>query len=347
MAKKFTETITDYKRITGDLQRRIYKPVYLLMGEEPYYIDQISQYIAEHVLTETERGFDRQILYGMDITTPQLIDTARRYPMVANHQVVIVREAQDMKKIELLEAYVRKPLASTILVLCYKGKTVDRRTSFYKLTAAAGEVFETAKLYDNDVEGWIINYLKEKNCIIDPKANNMLMEYVGHDLSKIIREIDKLFTLLPEGSKHITAEHIEKNIGISKDYNTFELNAAIFRRDVVKANRILNHFAQNPTGDPMILTINALFLEFSRVLKLHFLRYSNPGNVQDRDAAAVLGTKPYFLKDYRSAAQNYSFSKTLEVISLLRDYDMRSKGFGNGAATHGDLLRELVFRIMH
>lgn len=347
MAKKLKDVITDYNRIIADLKLKNYKPLYLLMGEEPYYIDQISQYIAGHVLTETERSFNQQIVYGKDITAPQLADMARRFPMMASHQVIIVREAQDVKKIELLEAYVRQPLASTILVLCYKGKTVDKRTTFYKLAAASGVVFETAKPYDSDMTGWITACLKEKKRTIDPKANAMLVEFLGADLTKITHEIDKLFTLLPEGCTHITAEHIEQNIGVSKDYNTFELNAAISQRDVLKANRILNHFAHDPGGYPMNLTITALFMEFARILKWHFLQRRHPGYLADRDAAAVLGVHPFFVKDYRVAVQNYSLAKTLEVVSLLREYDMRSKGFDNGAASHGELLRELVFKIMH
>ncbi|MDR0728813.1 MAG: DNA polymerase III subunit delta [Prevotellaceae bacterium] len=346
MAKKLRDVIDDYRRIIADLQKKIYKPVYLLVGEEPYYIDRLSQYIAEHVLSETERSFNQQILYGRDITTSQLIDMARRFPMMSSQQVVIVREAQDLKKIELLEAYVRRPLASTILVLCYKGK-IDRRTSFYKLMLTGGEVFESAKPYDDEVQNWITAYLKEKGCTINPKANAMLVEFVGVDLTKITREIDKLFTLLPEGSKQITAEHIEQNIGISKDYNTFELNAAVAACDTLKANRILNHFAQNPNGYPIHVTIAALFMEFSRILKLHFLQRRRTGVISDREAAAELGINPFFFGSYKTAVKRYSLTKTLEVISLLREYDMRSKGFHNGAATHGDLLRELVYRIMH
>ncbi|MDR2361354.1 MAG: DNA polymerase III subunit delta [Prevotellaceae bacterium] len=347
MAKKLRDVITDYQRIIADLQKKIYKPVYLLMGEEPYYIDRLSQYIAEHVLNETERSFNQQILYGKDITTPQLIDIARRFPMMSNQQVVIVREAQDLKKIELLETYLRRPPASTILVLCHKSKPVDRRTSFYKLALTGGEVFESTKPYDNEVQNWITTYLKEKGCTINPKANAMLVEFIGVDLTKITREIDKLFTLLPENNKHITAEHIEQNIGISKDYNTFELNTAIAACDTLKANRILNHFAQNPNGYPILLTITALFMEFSRILKLHFLQRRRTGALSDREAAAELGINPFFLENYKTAAKRYSLTKTLEIISLLREYDMRSKGLRNGAATHGDLLRELVYKIMH
>ncbi len=348
MAKaRSKDTIANYERILADLQKKIYKPVYLLMGEEPYYIDQISNYIAQHVLTETERSFNQLILYGKDITVAQLIDTARRFPMMANQQVVIVREAQHIKNIEMLEAYMKQPPASTLLVLCYKGKTIDKRKALYKLIEKHGEVLETALLYDNEIAGWVTNYLRRKECTIDAKAGVVLAEFLGSDLSKITHELDKLFTLLPEGSKHITADHIEKNIGISKEYNVFELNGAISKRDVLRANRIIQHFSHNPADYPLVMTISGLFMEFSRILKLHFMKRKTKGYLAPAEVASELGINPFFVRDYEQAANNYSLGKAMQVISLLRDYDMRSKGFLNGAATHGDLLRELVFKIMH
>ncbi|MDR2802153.1 MAG: DNA polymerase III subunit delta [Prevotellaceae bacterium] len=348
MAKiKFKDTLANYERILADLKNKKYRPVYLLMGEEAYYTDQISNYIAQGVLSETERSFNQLILYGKDTTVPQLIDTARRFPMMASRQVVIVREAQDLKKIELMEAYVKQPPETTILVLCYKGKVVDKRTSFYKQVAKKGEVLETALPYDNELVEWITGYLKQKNCTIDPKATAILAEYLGADLSKIANELDKLFTVLPKGSKHITAEHIEKNIGISKDYNTFELNSAISQRDALKANRIVQHFAHNPNEYPMVVTTSTLFMEFARILKLHFLKRKHGSRVPQGEAATELGIHPFFVRDYEQAAANYPMGKTVQVISLLREYDMRSKGFNNGEASHGELLRELVYKILH
>ena len=348
MAKiKFKDTEAKYKQIMADLQQKKYRPVYLLMGEESYYIDQISNYIAQNVLSEAERSFNQLILYGKDTTVPQLIDTTRRFPMMASRQVVIVREAQDLKKIELLEAYVKQPPETTLLVICYKGKTVDKRMTFYKLIAKHGEVLESAKPYDNELIAWVTGYLGKKNCTIEPKASAILAEYLGADLSKITNELDKLFTLLPEGNKRITAEHIEKNIGISKDYNTFELNSAIAKRDVLTANRIIQHFAHNPNDYPIVVTVSTLFMEFSRILKLHFLKRKHGGRVEQGEAATVLGVHPFFVRDYEQATGYYSLGKTMQVISLLREYDMRSKGFNNGSATHGELLRELVFKILH
>jgi DNA polymerase-3 subunit delta len=348
MAKiNLSATIANYERILADLKKQIYKPIYLLMGEEAYYIDQLSNYIAQNVLSETERSFNQLILYGKDITVPQLIDTARRYPMMANRQVVIVREAQHLKDIELLEAYVKQPLASTLLVLCYKGKTPDKRTAFYKLISKTAEVLETVAPYDNELTAWITGYLKQKKCTITPEASRTLSEYLGSDFSKIINELDKLFTLLPEGSKHITAEHIERNIGISKDYNTFELNSAITQGDVLKANRIIQRFAHNPKEYPLLVTVSMLFREFSIILKWHFLKRKHGADVPKNVAAAALGINPYFVEGYAKAAGKYSAGKCMQVISLLREYDMRGKGFNNGESDNGELLRELVFKIMH
>ncbi len=348
MAKlRAKDSIAHYERILGDLKRKIYKPFYLLMGEEPYYIDLLSDYVAQNVLTETERSFNQLILYGKDVTVPQIIDTARRFPMMANQQVVIVREAQNLRNVEQLETYIKAPLESTILVICYKGKTVDKRKAFYKLAEKHGEVLETVLLYDNEVAAWVKDYLKEKGCTIEPAAGMMLAEYLGSDLSKIANELDKLFTLLPQGSKHITAEHIEKNIGISKDYNTFELNNALTKKDVLKANRIVQHFSKNPSEYPMVMTISTLFVHFARVAKYHFLRDKHRGQVPQGEAASELGVNPFFVKDYEEAARVYPRAKTLEIISLLREYDMRSKGWNTGFADHGELLRELVFKIMH
>ena len=317
------------------------------MGEEAYYIDLLSDYIAQHALTETERSFNQLILYGKDVTTPQIIDAARRYPMMANQQVVIVREAQNLRNVEQLETYIKTPLESTILVICYKGKTVDKRKTFYKLAEKQGDILETVLLNDTEIANWVRDYLKEKECTIEPVAGMMLAEYLGSDLSKIANELNKLFILLPQNNKHITAEHIERNIGISKDYNVFELNNALSKKDVLKANRIVVHFAKNPTDYPMVMTMSALFMHFARIAMYHFLKNKHRGQVPQGEAAAELGINPYFLRDYDEAVKRYPQTKTLEIISLLREYDMRSKGWNTGFADHGELLRELIFKIMH
>ncbi len=347
MAKaRAKDTIASTERILSDLKKKIYKPVYLLMGEEPYFIDRISDYIANHVLTPDERGFNQLVLYGKDTNVGQVIDTARRYPMMTNQQVVIVREAQQLKNFEELEAYAKKPLASTILVLCLKGKSADKRRGLYKSVEKSGEVLESSLLYENEVADWVKNYLREKACSITPDAAQILVDHLGSDLSRIANELDKLFTLLPENNKQITAEHIEKNIGISREYNVFELNKALTVRDTVKALRIADHFAKDPNDNPMVMILSTLFGHFVKILKLHLLRRKQP-NSSPGEQASVLGINPFFLREYETAARNYPPAKTTEVIHLIREYDMRCKGWGNGAASHGELLRELVVRIVN
>jgi DNA polymerase-3 subunit delta len=349
MAKiRAKDVISDTARILGDLQKKIYKPVYLLMGEEPYFIDKISDYMATHILTEEERSFNQLVLYGKDINVVQLIETARRFPMMSTQQLIIVREAQQIKDIEQLEMYVKAPMQATILVLCYKGKSVDKRRGLYKTAVKTGEVLETAQFYDNEVPAWVATYLKEKQCTIEPVAGAILVEYLGNNLSKIAGELDKLFTLLPEKNKNITRAHIEENIGISKEYNVFELNKALGQRNSQKAFRIAQHFAKNPNDNPLVVTLSALFTHFTKILKLQLLKRKYQGaNPPSNEAATLLGVHPFFMGEYEEAARNYPLAKTVEVISLLRDYDMRSKGRNNGSADHGELLRELVIRILN
>ena len=348
MAKARVNSSAETARILSDLKKKIYKPVYLLMGEEPYFIDMVSDYMAAHILTEEERSFNQLILYGKDINAVQLIETARRFPMMSAQQVIIVREAQQMKDIDLLEVYAKAPMPSTVLVICHKGKAVDKRKGFYKMVAKMGEVLETAQLYDNEVVTWVTAHLKEKQGTIEATAGAILVEYLGNDLSKIANELDKLLTLLPENNKHITREHIEKNIGISRDYNVFELNKAISQRNAQKAFRIVQHFSKNPNDNPIVLTLGALFTHFVKILKLHLLKRNYRGaNPPSGEAATLLGVNPYFVRDYEEAARNYPSAKTVEVISLLREYDMRSKGRNNGTADHGELLRELVAKILY
>jgi DNA polymerase-3 subunit delta len=349
MAKiRSKDTIAATGRILSDLKKKIYKPVYLLMGEEPFFIDRVCYYMNDNILTEEERSFNQLVLYGKDVSAAQVTDTARRYPMMSNQQVIIVREAQQMRDIELLETYAKNPMPSTILVLCYKGKSIDKRKGLYKAISKTGEVLETVQLYDNEVSAWVSDYLKEKKCTIDAPAIAILVEYLGNDLSKIANELDKLFTLLPENSKHITRTHIEDNIGISREYNVFELNKAITKRDTQKAFRIVQHFAKNPNDNPIVMTLSALFTHFIKILKLHLLkRKYATGNPPANEVASILGVHSFFVGEYEEAARNYPPSKTIDVIHLLREYDMRSKGRNNGAAGHGELLRELMIRILN
>ena len=330
-----------FEEIISNLQKKIYHPIYFLMGEETYFIDKISDYISEHVLTDAEKGFNQTVLYGKDIEPHAIIANARRFPMMANHQVIIVREAQYIKKIEELEAYAKNPLNSTILVINYKYKTLDKRKTFTKLIAQKGVLFESKKIYDNQLPSWISNYLKNEQYSITPQAAAMLSEYLGADLGKVSNELDKLIISLPVGTQ-ITPDHIERNIGISKEFNVFELQNALGERDLLRANRIINFFGANPSTNPVPVVISSLFSYFSKILNYHFLEDKSQNNV-----AATLQVNPFFVKNYVAAAKNYNIKKLVEIVSILREYDMKSKGWGNVSASSADLQREMIYRILH
>jgi DNA polymerase III subunit delta len=331
-----------FEEIMSDLKNRIFKPVYFLAGEEPYFIDQISEYIQDKVLSESDKAFNQTVIYGEDTNIAAIIDAARRFPMMASHQVIIIREAQSLKKIEDLIIYLEKPLLSTILVFCYKYKTVDKRTKLYKTLDCLGVYFESPKMRDYQIPPWIDRYLMLKGIKTEPNASAMLTEYLGTDLHKIVNELEKLIITLPQGKQLITSALIEKNIGISKDYNNFELQKAIGDKNILKANMIIHYFADNPKDNPINLTISSLFGFFSKLLTFHYLTDKSKNNV-----AAVLKVNPFFVRDYEVSATKYNVSKTVQIISLLRTYDLKSKGFCDPGTEPGDLLKELVFRILH
>ncbi len=332
----------DFNTIIKNLEKNIYHPVYVLMGEESYFIDKISDYIAQNVLDEAERSFNQTILYGKDTSADTILTAAKRFPMMAATQVVIVKEAQNLKDIEdELLTYIQKPLLSTILVICHKYKSLDKRKKFLKAAAEKGVVFESKKIYENKLMPWIQAYCSSKNYKVEHKALGMLAEFLGTDISKVVNELEKLMILLPEGST-ITSTDIEKNIGISKDFNVFELQNALGQKDVFKANRIINYFGSNPSLNPIQRTMASLVNYFTRLLKYHLTPDKSPGNLR-----SVLGVQEFFLNQYISAARNYSPKKVVEIISLLREYDMKSKGIGNVSASSGDLQRELIFKILH
>ncbi|MFV0377909.1 MAG: DNA polymerase III subunit delta [Mangrovibacterium sp.] len=327
--------------ILDNLRKKIYHPIYFLMGEESYFIDEIADYITQNVLTEAEKGFNQHILYGKDADADTIITYARRFPMMASHQVIVVREAQNIKKIEDLEAYAKNPLNSTILVFCYKYKTIDKRKTFAKLIAQKGVLFESKKIYENQLPDWIKAYLAKRNYTIAPQAAAMLAEYLGADLSKVSNELGKLIISIPAQSQ-ITADHIEKNIGISKDYNVFELQNALGERDILKSNQIINYFASNPGANPIQRTVSSLYQYFMKILTYHFMEDKSQNAV-----AASLGVHPYFVKTYIAAARQYPIKKVVEIISVLREFDMKSKGFGNVSSDAGDLQKEMIYRILH
>jgi len=331
-----------YEEILSDLKNRIFKPVYFLAGEEPYYIDLITDYIQDKVLSEADKAFNQIIVYGEDTNIASIIDTARRFPMMASHQVVIVKEAQSLKKIDDLAIYLEKPLLSTILVFSYKYKTLDKRTKLFKTLENHGVYFESARIRDYLIPAWIERYLMTKGIKTDPSASAMLTEYLGTDLHKIVNELDKLIITLPAGKPMITTALIEKNIGISKDYNNFELQKAVGERNILKANMIVHYFANNQKDNPITLSIASLFAFFTKLLTYHYLTDKSKNNV-----AAALKVNPFFVKDYEVSATKYNPSKTAQIISQLRIYDLKSKGYCDPGTDPGDLLKELVFKILH
>jgi DNA polymerase-3 subunit delta len=332
-----------FENILLDLKNKIYSPVYFLYGEESYFIDVISDYIEETVLNETEKEFNQTIVYGKDIDIPTLTSYARRFPMMSNYQVILVKEAQDLKKIEELEPYILKPMESTLLVLCYKYEKIDRRKSLFKNIEKKAVLFESARIYENKIPDWISEYVRKQNYSISAKASYLLAEFLGNDISKIVNEISKLIINVPV-HQEITEDYVEKNIGISKDYNVFELQKALGKKDVLKSNQIINYFADNPRDNPLVKVIPLLFSYFSKILVYHHLADKSRNNV-----AAALSVNPFFVMDYQQAAANFSSGKLTSIISLLREYDMKSKGVDSSSTSFpdGELMKELVFKILH
>ena len=330
------------RQIVNDIQKGKIKPIYFLMGEEPYYIDKISDFIEDNVLSEEERGFNQMLIYGRDASIDEIVSNAKRYPMMAERQVVIVKEAQDLSRtIEKLVDYAENPQTTTVLVVCYKYKKIDKRKKLYKAISKSGIIFEGKRLYENQVSDWITRNLKSRGYSISPKASQMLVEFLGTDLGKIDNELEKLQLICPQGTT-ISPEIIEENIGISKDFNNFELRKAIGEKDSLKAHRIINYFSQNPKDNPMVVTISLLFSYFSQILQYHGLNDKSKGAV-----AKQLKVSPYFVGDYVAAARNYPMKKVSHAISLLQETDVKSKGVGANNISQGDLLKELLVKIMN
>lgn len=338
MTKVFT-----YEEIVRDVKNGMYVPIYFLMGEEDYYIDRISEYIADRVLTEAEKEFNLTILYGADTDIVTIINSAKRYPMMSKYQIVMVKEAQNLKNLDELTYYLQKPLMSTILVFCYKHGVLDRRKKLAAEIEKAGILFESKKLKDAQLSGFISSYLKRKRVDIEPKASEMMAEFVGADLNRMAGELEKLVITLPDGCSRITPEQIERNIGISKDYNNFELRNALITKDVLKANLIVKYFNNNIKNNPLQVTLAVLFGFFSNLM----LTYYAPGK-SEQEIASFLGLRsPWQAKDYLAAMKKYSGVKVMQIIGEIRLCDAKSKGVKNSSVSDGDLLRELIYFIMH
>ncbi|WP_303776000.1 DNA polymerase III subunit delta [Bacteroides cellulosilyticus] len=329
--------------ILKELRAKQYRPVYYLMGEEPYYIDLIADYITDNILTETEKEFNLTVVYGADVDIATVINAAKRYPMMSEHQVVVVKEAQNIRNMEELSYYLQKPLLSTILVICHKHGVLDRRKKLAAEIEKTGVLFESKKVKDAQLPAFITSYMKRKGIDVEPKAAAMLADFVGADLSRLTGELEKLIITLPKGHTRVTPEQIEKNIGISKDYNNFELRSALVEKDVLKANKIIKYFEENPKTNPIQMTLSLLFGFFSNLM----LAYYAPEK-SEQGIANMLGLRtPWQAKDYLAAMRRYNGVKTMQIIGEIRYADAKSKGVGNPSLSDGDILRELVFKILH
>ena len=332
-----------FEEIKRNIQSKKFAPVYLFQGEEPYYIDQLTNLLIDNVLDDSERDFNQTIVYGMESDVGTVINSCKRFPMMSERQLVVVKEAQGLKNIDELIHYVSQPLRSTVLVINYKNGKLDGRKKLAGEIGKTGVLFESKKLYENQIPGFIITYLSDKNVKIDYKAAQLLTDYLGNNLSKLTNELEKLIISLSDQKGIITSELIEQNIGISKDYNNFELQKAIASKDILKANRIALYFEQNPKSNPLIVTLTVLFNFFSNLMICHYEK-----NKTDSHLMATLGFRFNMqITDYIQALRNYNAGKTLKVISLIREFDAKSKGVGNSSANDGELLKELIYKIMH
>lgn len=330
-----------FEKILAELKKGVYHPVYCLTGEEPYYIDFIADYIIDHAVDEASRDFNLNIMYGRDSQPEAIIETAKRFPMMSERQVVVVREAQDLKQFEQLESYIANPLDTTVFVLCYKYKKLDKRKAFTKLLQKQSVYFESPKLYENKVPDWIIEHGKSKKLQIGVREAHLLASYLGSNLNRIVSEIDKVLLHSPD-TKILTADLIQEAIGISKDFNTFELQDAIAVGDRFKAFSIGDYFGKNPRQHPLPVTVAVVYGFFSKLLAYHFLN-----NKTGNQAASALKINPYFLSTYQKAAAVYDVKKTVAIIDKIRITDKRSKGIGGAALAEGELLKELLYHILH
>ncbi|HOE38052.1 MAG TPA: DNA polymerase III subunit delta [Bacteroidales bacterium] len=332
----------DFEQILADLKNKIYKPIYLFYGEESFFIDELTNYIQQNVLTETEKAFNQDVVYGKDVTATNLIELSRAFPMMANYRVVILKEAQDLKDFKNLEPYVQNPVNSTILVLSFKNTAkIDRRLKVFNLLSKNAVVFESKRLYENQVYPWIEKTLRVNGLSIHTEALRLFYESIGADLSRLSNEIKKL-VITQEKDKQISKEDIAFNIGINRDYNIFELQKAIGLKDKLKCYQILDYFSKDPRANPLFATVNRLFDYFTKIIKLHMLQDKSKQSV-----ANAVGVHPYFAEEYLIAMKNYPLSKLIYIVSYLREADMKLKGVGAVSISDADLSKELLYKILH
>ena len=349
-AIRFRDTVAQYERMTADAAARRYAPVYLLMGDESYFIDALCEQLATGILGEAERAFNQITVYGKDSEAGQIINLCRQMPMMGSYQVVIVKEAQQLRGLDKLSLYTQKPSPTTILVICHKEKTVDKRSAFYKGCAANGAVLESVQPRDYEIMAWLQQFAKQQGLAIDPKALSMLTDHLGTNISKIANELQKLVVSLPQGTTKITDADIEANIGISKDFNNFELCKAVMTRDMQRALLIADHFARNPKDNPLLVTIIALFGQFKELFVVNYLRWlaRHKGKPfpPDTELMRILRKNNAFvINEIKQHAALWDNRKVFGILGLLREYDAKSKGLNAGGASDGELLRELLLKI--
>ena len=339
------QAIITYDSVMRDLEARHFLPVYYLMGDESYYIDKISNWIAENVLQPEERDFNQTVLFGSDVTASQIVDAAKRYPMMSEYQVLIVKEAQNIKNTEPLEKYFKAPMPSTILVMCHKNGFVDgRKKEYVKSIQQAGVLFESRKLRERDLPAFIEGYLQAKNVTIDPKSTQLIADSIGADLSRLVGELDKVLLSLPQEDRRVTPQVVEDQIGVSKDFNGYELRDAIVNRNIFKANQIVKYFDENPKAGSIYSFLPLLFNYFQNLMLAH---YCPQKNSQDRVAKWLDLGKEWLAKEYMTGMKHYSAMKVMQILSKIREIDAKSKGLDNPNTPPGELMRELIFFILH
>ena len=334
-----------YESVMHDLKARDFKPIYYLMGDESYYIDKISDWIAENVLQPEEKDFNQTVLFGSDVNASQIVDAAKRYPMMSEYQVIIVKEAQNVKNVEPIEKYLKAPMSSTILVMCHKNGTIDgRKREYVKAIQQAGVLFESKKLRERDLPSFIEQYLKGREASIDPKSTQMIADAIGADLSRLTGELDKVLLSLPESDRRVTPQVVEDQIGVSKDYNAFEFRDAIVNRNILKANQIIKYFDENPKAGGLYALLPMMFSYFQNLM----LSYYCPQKGSQEALAQWLDMKsPWGARDYMTGMRNYSAMKVMQIISKIREIDAKSKGLDNPNTAPGELMKELIFFTLH
>ena len=334
-----------YESVMSDLKKRQFKPIYYLMGEESYYIDKITNWIAENVLQPEERDFNQTIMFGSDVTASQIVDTAKRYPMMSEFQVVIVKEAQNIKNTEPIEKYLKSPMISTILVMCHKNGKIDgRKQGYVKAIREVGVLFESPKLKDRELPAFIERYLQARECAIDPKSTQLIADSIGADLSRLTGELDKVLLSLPAGDRRVTPQVVEDQIGVSKDFNGFELRDAIVNRNVFKANQIIKYFDENPKAGSIYAFLPLLFSYFQNLM----IAYYCPQKGSQEALAQWLELRsPWAAREYVTGMRNYTGMKVMQILGKIREIDAKSKGLDNPNTPAGELMKELLFFILH